>query len=110
MLKKRTCSMRGKPLPNVLIVRLLRRLPAPGVARMTPRYCSVPCQRAHWARGPQHECPCACICKNFWSNRGRLTGHRLPKSPSSRPRRASSSGPASPAAMFAPSSLPNSSP
>ena len=63
MLRKRTCSMCGKTAPNS----------SPSFAycggchgfqlrECIPRFCSEACQRAHWAAGHKHECPCVHLC------------------------------------------------
>ena len=61
MLKKRTCSHCGKTGPlSQLSFAYCGGCRHAGIARIDlPRYCSEACQRAHWAAGHKHECPCA---------------------------------------------------
>ena len=61
MLKKRTCSHCGKTGPLSLVsFAYCGGCRHSGVAREHwTRYCSVGCQRTHWAAGHKDECPCA---------------------------------------------------
>ena len=59
--EKRTCSMCGKTVPNYFrSFFYCGGCRQPSVAReYWTRYCSVECQRAHWAAGHKDKCPCA---------------------------------------------------
>jgi hypothetical protein len=61
MRKKRTCSHCGKtgPLSQVSFAYCGGCRHSAVAREHWTRYCSEACQRAHWAAGHKHECPCA---------------------------------------------------
>ena len=60
-IKKRRCSICGISAPySSRALDYCGGCRHPSVARADrPRYCSVECQRTHWAAGHKDECPCA---------------------------------------------------